>query len=967
MSTPPTPSSPPLEAAPPSPNQQTPFLKLPRELRDRIYSYALVWPNIHIRTQLCPAPSSTRVNPVQFAHVRFRATFPIECAPEPTNNEDALGLLDPWCEINTCSRATYSPDPSGSTDSRMNESCDDEVDIGLLSVSRQFRVEAAEVFYRRNTFYFHDYYTGWPASACLAFLRDRPGWMGHIRALSLSAGRLDCGCHEPTHGDWAELWAKVRDEMQLDYLELDVRGLFGDAWDEGWVLGRLGIAVDGTRWRPPPKWIETVLDSGVQVKRLKLTFKVGRSISGVSFDDRIKGRHCVPSAMEKLLIALRKRLLRNGERLVGNRGLRRKSHVAGQRWCHKFWSFDDEKGLRTWESARRSQIKTTVIEVAVIEERTWMCRSREGHEVEASADTVIHLHFTLGFRWIRPSNNTTTPTRTVIPLWSSLDPACFMLRSLQDKMSSLPNSAFIFRCEAPSKKEASPPMAALSSDQPFRFLDLPRELRDRIYGYALIYDQIHIVARLCHVSTVPMSKHQKMWRLLCAEVRSRNTFGVQISAKEATKRQERIEKGKPPVPARPCCRMGVHQLATYGQDALMMPCEKKCDSKVDIEEFEGQHSIWSEFEHSIWDVHEPPEPDCCEKCDQCRDKSFDGPCQECKPGVQLSLLSVSKQVYREAAEVFYKYNTFCFYDHLTGWPASVCLAFLHDRPTGALESIRKIGLFVELSPCSCHVPVDEDWARLLGMISTLQLSDLELGAVAYCAELDDIEEAITSPWILETPMPWYWSSEDGVWIPSPHWISEVLRSGIKVERLALHMEVRRPGWMKYHEEDQGMPIDRLQQHLKLQTMEMRKTLLKKGELLGQRGLRVIDVLPHKEIGWIVAYDCHNDEHGNSLRTPDYLSDYPMRWSGPVSAEEGLEDVSLSPTGGWDGSEGYGPYSDELEEDTLDAVLLTTSLEFDMLWAEHEAANENTSNAYWPGWNTGVGRWVGMNGGLDDWN
>ncbi|TKA72345.1 hypothetical protein B0A55_06765 [Friedmanniomyces simplex] len=62
-------------------------------------------------------------------------------------------------------------------------------------------------------------------------------------------------------------------------------------------------------------------------------------------------------------------------------------------------------------------------------------------------------------------------------------------------------------CDGDSKSEIVVPiMKAGKTEQPFRFLDLPRKLRDRIYNLALVHDPPIELAGL-----VPGQRHEDFW------------------------------------------------------------------------------------------------------------------------------------------------------------------------------------------------------------------------------------------------------------------------------------------------------------------------------------------------------------------------------------------------------------------------------------------------------------------------
>ncbi|KAF2808423.1 uncharacterized protein BDZ99DRAFT_499742 [Mytilinidion resinicola] len=471
----------------------------------------------------------------------------------------------------------------------------------------------------------------------------------------------------------------------------------------------------------------------------------------------------------------------------------------------------------------------------------------------------------------------------------------------------------------------------------FRFPDLPRELRDRIYGYALVYEAIDINVQICE-SDKPVPKDHYTGnprKIKCAQAPSRSSFAVRVRPETDADRLKRLSRRRPFFDRE--CRIHKHELLTYVQKADSMACEKGCHGEKHDRDPCGQ----------------------CEKCKEMREErstsgnpDSDKCCRECKPGVQLSLLSVSKQVYQEAAEIFYRRNKFFFSDNLTGWPDSACLAFLHDHPTWALERIRGLGLRINTTHCSCHLPISENWSLLVSKIRNLQLDHLDFSARAYFDEDDYVEidtafehsnEILSSDWILELPSDeTHW--EEGHWNPPPDWIAEILGSGIKVKRLGLKMQVDRPSGVEWYLKNyKNGEDDGTLSNLRQLVIKLRQTLLKNGELLGETGLRILKFCPHKEWPYMNAFKCFSDDKGTSL-------------SFRILGDDD-----------WDGSEEWVPWSDGLEESAADAPLLTTGLEFEMLWAEHEAANKITSNtAYWPGWNTGVGRWVGMNGGDADW-
>lgn len=352
---------------------------------------------------------------------------------------------------------------------------------------------------------------------------------------------------------------------------------------------------------------------------------------------------------------------------------------------------------------------------------------------------------------------------------------------------------------------------SISPTSPFRFLDLPRELRDRIYAYALVYGEISIETAACELPGPRSFRQSSNYRAPRTAVAFQSTFIVPSSGKKLKRHDWK-----------------------YGVDGLQH-ATYKLDRPLRCEKYHYRHEEW---------------------CEQCAALDSE---------IHLGLLSASRQLHFEASDIFYKRNKFCFSDEITGWPSTVCLTFLHDRPIRALGMIRGLNLNFAGERCNCCTTATEDWDQLLLVLQTrLQLSHLGLKVDddAYFDHLGEIEKHLVYPWLLETRH--VGCCYGSPWRPPSRWITDLLHAGIEVKSLSLIFDVGRPSWMWEGDELDEEYEDALLLNVKSTAMALRERLLKNGKLLGQRGIHFTKSFRGKEKFWVHTVGCYDNEKGLSL-------------------------------------------------------------------------------------------------------
>ena len=279
-----------------------PLLQLPRELRDRIYEYALV-----DCQDLAISIGSTRKRynvweneepPFQKRYSDFisdpvhRTSFacPVERRNFTYVNGTGLACFEmkgfAWDEIRR------------------------EPELSLFHTNRQVYQEASEIFYSKNLFSFE---VGVDSLACcLAFLKDRPTRaLQQIRSIGLKLGQPAFKSYA-FESFTAPLLEKFWDEMKLHRLDLSFHGILPDVrqtpWK--WPIGDMSLAKQ--------ERIETFIEGLVQItklKRLSITLHF-RQWWTLEQDQAASARGLQAARVPAHFVALlRAGMLKNGERL----------------------------------------------------------------------------------------------------------------------------------------------------------------------------------------------------------------------------------------------------------------------------------------------------------------------------------------------------------------------------------------------------------------------------------------------------------------------------------------------------------------------------------------------------------------------------------------------------------------------------------------------------------------------------
>lgn len=285
---------------------------------------------------------------------------------------------------------------------------------------------------------------------------------------------------------------------------------------------------------------------------------------------------------------------------------------------------------------------------------------------------------------------------------------------------------------------------APSSPLPVSFFDLPRELWDQIYEYALGYSEIHITTRLCEPPT-PQASETQSDESKNTKALSRSTFTIRTATA-----QELALRFDEPIPTDTRCMLSQDKAVTYTLQKDALRCHK-CFT-----------------ENAPYHLQKPQ-------------------CADCPARVYLNLFAVSKQSLVEAAQTFYKQNTFFFSDQFIGSPAPTLLASLHDHSMLA-SNVRRLSLWINTTSgfgdpnCGgCHSPDFTNWAMHWTTIGNrFALSHLEFNMFLQC------NSSNTSPWLLQQPK--RATEGDAVEVRYPEWIKVMLEAGIRnVERLKLRI------------------------------------------------------------------------------------------------------------------------------------------------------------------------------------
>jgi len=159
------------------------FLRLPRELRDIIYEYALVRDVIEIESAVTKAPKSrlavgSEIGFCDALYSRFPLTYPLCNRSNWQISLDLLAIPESHFQLDSSKvHMTYQ------YSRRHRIRCDQKPALELFLVCNQVYNEAKEVFYAKNVFYFN---SGFQIPAVAAFLRDRPlSSLALIRSISL--------------------------------------------------------------------------------------------------------------------------------------------------------------------------------------------------------------------------------------------------------------------------------------------------------------------------------------------------------------------------------------------------------------------------------------------------------------------------------------------------------------------------------------------------------------------------------------------------------------------------------------------------------------------------------------------------------------------------------------------------------------------------------------------------------------
>jgi hypothetical protein len=279
-----------------------PLLQLPRELRDRIYEYALV-----DGQDLAISIGSTRKR-----YDLWRNEEP------PFQKKYSDFISDPIHRTSfacTLERRNFTyVNGNGLACFEMKVSAWDEIrsepELSLFHTNRQCYQEASDIFYSKNLFSFD---VGLDSLACcLAFLKDRPTRaMRQIRSIGLKLGQPAFKIYA-FETSTAPLLEKFWDEMKLHRLDLSFHGILPDVrqtpWK--WPIGDLSLAKQDR--------IETFIEGLIQIPKLKrlsiaLYFRQWNTLEQ---DQAVSARVLQAARVPAHFVALlRAGMLKNGERL----------------------------------------------------------------------------------------------------------------------------------------------------------------------------------------------------------------------------------------------------------------------------------------------------------------------------------------------------------------------------------------------------------------------------------------------------------------------------------------------------------------------------------------------------------------------------------------------------------------------------------------------------------------------------
>ncbi|KAF2439568.1 hypothetical protein P171DRAFT_490260 [Karstenula rhodostoma CBS 690.94] len=162
---------------------QSPLLRLPREIRDMIYSYVLVSGTIALEGAVTRAPRSRitvggEVGFCEALYQKYKLTYPLTSRSTWTIPLEDLAIPEASFQLDSSAvHITYQIRPS------MHGRRGDSTSTSLLQVCKQIYSEAVEIFYSKNNFSFTGEYR---IPTAVIFLRDRPAVSLHlIRSLEL--------------------------------------------------------------------------------------------------------------------------------------------------------------------------------------------------------------------------------------------------------------------------------------------------------------------------------------------------------------------------------------------------------------------------------------------------------------------------------------------------------------------------------------------------------------------------------------------------------------------------------------------------------------------------------------------------------------------------------------------------------------------------------------------------------------
>lgn len=285
-----------------------PFFKLPRELRDRIYAFALVYDEeiqIHTcscrmqslgsSTNICESPRPIFNSPL----VRFRSTFVIPSVQ--LKGQAGHGPL--------AAHTTYSAFAPVE-----KSTCEMEIDLKIFHVGRQIYEEASRVFYMGNAFEFYDGYNGWPSLVCLAFLNDRPA--SGLKAIRHIILNIDENARHSCPADssaWTSLCSTLKAKLTLCKFTLNFsyKKVFSFQSQNSWVWRG---ADESTAWPIGTGWVNDLTAAVKDLSSLHLRIS-GKSAAMESSDAQERDR------LVAFAVFLRGKMLKNAADL-GAEGVR---------------------------------------------------------------------------------------------------------------------------------------------------------------------------------------------------------------------------------------------------------------------------------------------------------------------------------------------------------------------------------------------------------------------------------------------------------------------------------------------------------------------------------------------------------------------------------------------------------------------------------------------------------------------